>query len=66
LYNPELLHKDRILAVTKSDMLDEELKDAMRPEMPKIPYIFISSVAQQGLLELKDMIWKILHNDRMA
>jgi len=65
LYNPELLHKDRILAVTKSDMLDEELKDAMRPEMPKIPYIFISSVAQQGLLELKDMIWKILHNDRM-
>jgi GTP-binding protein len=47
-------------------MLDEELKDAMRPEMPKIPYIFISSVAQQGLLELKDMIWKILHNDRMA
>jgi GTP-binding protein len=66
LYNPELLHKDRILAVTKSDMLDEELKDAMRPEMPEIPYIFISSVAQQGLLELKDMIWKILHNDRMA
>jgi GTP-binding protein len=66
LYNPELLHKDRILAVTKSDMLDEELKDAMRPEMPNIPYIFISSVAQQGLLELKDMIWKILHNDRMA
>jgi len=66
LYNPELLHKDRILAITKSDMLDEELKEAMRAEAPSIPYVFISSVAQQGLLELKDLIWKTLHNDRMA
>lgn len=66
LYNPELLHKDRILAITKSDMLDEELKEAMRAEVPSIPYVFISSVAQQGLLELKDLIWKTLHNDRMA
>ena len=66
LYNPELLHKDRILAITKSDMLDDELKEAMRAEAPSIPYVFISSVAQQGLLELKDLIWKTLHNDRMA
>lgn len=66
LYNPELLHKDRILAITKSDMLDDELKEAMSAELPSIPSIFISSVAQQGLLELKDLIWKTLHNDRMA
>ena len=66
LYNPELLHKDRLLAITKSDMLDDELKEAMSAELPSIPSIFISSVAQQGLLELKDLIWKTLHNDRMA
>ncbi|MEN9446001.1 MAG: hypothetical protein RL728_513 [Bacteroidota bacterium] len=66
LYNPELLHKDRLLAITKSDMLDDELKEAMRVEIPAIPYVFISSVAQQGLLELKDLIWKTLQNDNMA
>jgi GTPase len=62
-YNPELLHKDRILAITKSDMLDDELKDGIRKDIPKIPYVFISSVAQQGLMELKDLIWKHLNND---
>jgi GTP-binding protein len=65
-YNPDLLNKDRILAITKSDMLDDELKEQMRPEIPAIPYVFISSLAQQGLVELKDMIWKTLQNDRMA
>lgn len=62
-YNPELLHKERILAITKSDMLDDELKEAMAKDLPKIPYVFISSVAQQGLTELKDLIWKHLNND---
>lgn len=65
-YNPELLYKDRILAITKSDMIDDEMKEQMIPEIPNVSFVFISSVAQQGLLELKDLIWKTLHNDRMA
>ena len=61
-YNPELLDKDRILAVSKSDMLDEELKEEISKELPKdVPSLFISSVAQQGLTELKDLIWKKLN-----
>jgi len=61
-YNPELLDKERILAVSKSDMLDEELKNEMNKEIPKeITTIFISSIAQKGLSELKDIIWKQLN-----
>lgn len=62
-YNPELLHKDRILAISKSDMLDDELKAEISKELKDVPHIFISSVAQQGLLELKDLIWERLNND---
>ncbi|MDG1735479.1 MAG: GTPase ObgE [Crocinitomicaceae bacterium] len=66
-YNPELLHKDSILAITKSDMLDEELMDEIRKELNEnlkaVPYLFISSVAQSGLVELKDEIWKLLQDD---
>ena len=62
-YNPELLHKERLLAITKSDMLDEELMKALKKELPKIPFVFISAVAQKGLTELKDLIWKHLNND---
>jgi GTP-binding protein len=61
-YNPELLHKQFIIAISKSDMLDDELKEAIAREMPaNIPHIFISSVTQQGLTELKDLLWKILN-----
>mgnify|MGYP002837471293 FL=1 len=61
-YNPELLDKDRILAVSKSDMLDEELKAEIAKELPKdLPSLFISSAAQQGLTELKDLIWQKLN-----
>ena len=61
-YNPELLDKKRLLAITKSDMLDEELMDALRAELPTdIPAIFISSVTQTGITELKDLIWRNLH-----
>lgn len=57
-YNPELLDKDRMLAISKSDMLDEELKEEMKAELPEdIDCLFISSVAQQGLTELKDALW---------
>jgi len=60
-YNPELTHKPRILAITKSDMLDEELQAEMTRELPKgIPAVFISSVAQKGLTELKDMLWRAI------
>ena len=61
-FNPELLDKDRILAISKSDMLDDELKAEIEKELPKVPYIFMSSVAQQGLVELKDMLWNSINN----
>lgn len=61
-YNPELLDKKRILAISKSDMLDEELLSEMKRELPEeLPWIFISSITQQGIPELKDLIWKNLH-----
>jgi len=63
-YNPEMLDKDRLIAISKSDMLDDELKAEMKAELDKtlpIPYQFISSVAQQGLTELKDTLWKLLN-----
>jgi GTPase len=61
-YNPELLDKKRLLAISKSDMLDEELKEAISKELPEeITTVFISSLAQQGITELKDLIWKNLH-----
>ncbi|MGJ1204130.1 GTPase ObgE [Sphingobacterium lactis] len=58
-YNPELLDKPKILAVSKSDMLDEELEREMEQQLPKgIPHIFISSVTGKGIQGLKDLIWK--------
>jgi GTP-binding protein len=62
-YNPELLHKERLLAITKSDMLDDELIADIKKDLPKIPYLFISSVAEKGLTELKDLIWERLNHD---
>lgn len=56
-YNPELLDKSRILAISKSDMLDDELKTGIRKSLPKIPYVFISSLTGEGIKELKDLIW---------
>ena len=61
-YNPELLDKKRILAITKTDMLDDELKAEMQKDVPtELPVIFISAVTNQGIKELKDLIWKNLH-----
>jgi len=59
-FNPELMHKDRILAITKSDLLDQELIDEIIPGLPDVHWVFISSVTQKGLTELKDMIWSKL------
>lgn len=62
LFNPEMLQKDFIIAISKSDILDEELKEAIAKELPKnIPHIFISSVTNTGLVELKDLLWKTLN-----
>lgn len=62
LFNPEMLQKDFIIAISKSDMLDEELKEAIAKELPKnIPHIFISSITNTGLVELKDLLWKTLN-----
>jgi GTP-binding protein len=61
-YNPELLDKKRLLAVTKCDMLDQELLTAMKKEVPKgLPVVFISSAAGMGIQELKDEIWKAIN-----
>ena len=61
-HNPELLDKSRLLAISKTDLLDDELKEEIKKELPKgIETLFISSVAQQGLVELKDTLWKMLN-----
>ena len=64
-YNPEMLDKDRLLVISKCDMLDEELQQEMKQQLDKelkgLDYMFISSVAQQGLTELKDKLWKMLN-----
>ena len=63
-YNPEMLDKDRMIAISKCDMLDDELKAELKQELDKtlpIPYQFISSVAQQGITTLKDKLWDMLN-----
>lgn len=63
-YNPELLDKRRVLAITKSDMLDEELIEALSQDLPEgIPYVFISSITGLGIVELKDLLWKELNKE---
>ena len=61
-YNPEMLAKPRLLAITKSDMLDDELEEEMKAQLPSnIPYLFISSVAGKNIMQLKDMLWKAIN-----
>jgi GTP-binding protein len=61
-YNPELLDKQRLLAISKSDLLDEELEAAIAQELPAdIPHIFISSITSKGIISLKDLLWKELN-----
>jgi GTP-binding protein len=61
-YNPELLHKKMIIALSKSDMLDDELKAEIAKELPQdVPHLFISSVTNQGISQLKDVLWEALN-----
>ena len=61
-YNPELLQKQFLIAVSKSEMLDPELMNAIEKELPKkVPHVFVSSFTQKGILELKDLLWKTLN-----
>jgi len=63
MYNPELLDKKRVLGISKADMLDEELINEIRKDLPDIPRVFFSSLTGQGVVTLKDMIWKVLNNE---
>ena len=62
MYNPELLDKERVLAITKCDLIDSDIEKDLEKTLPKgIPHVFISSIAQKGLKELKDLLWEALH-----
>ncbi|HBC78845.1 MAG TPA: GTPase ObgE [Bacteroidales bacterium] len=62
MYNPELLDKKRLLGISKSDLLDEELRNEIRKELPDVSRVFFSSITGDGINTLKDMIWKVLNN----
>lgn len=62
-YNPDLAGKNRVLAITKSDLLDEELTEALSQDLPDLPFVFISSVTQQGITQLKDLLWQELNRE---
>ena len=63
-FNPDLVDKPRVLAITKCDMLDDELMDEMRNEVPEgVECVFISSVANMGLVELKDALWRAINDE---
>lgn len=64
-YNPEMLDKRRVLAITKSDMLDDELKFEISFDLPDVPHVFISSMTQKGITTLKDLLWRELNTEDM-
>jgi GTP-binding protein len=61
-YNPELLDKQRILGISKSDLLDDELIEEIKEDLPDLPYAFFSSVAEMGLPQLKDLLWQAMQH----
>ena len=64
-FNPDLLDKSRILAITKCDLADNEIIEGLKKELPDIPCVFISSAANSGLKQLKDIIWKTLNSENL-
>jgi GTP-binding protein len=66
MYNKELLDKPHILAITKCDLIDEELKKMLKEDLPEgVPCVFISAITQKGITELKDLLWKTLNEDSL-
>ncbi len=65
-YNPELLDKNKVLAISKSDLLDEELIEEIEKDLPDIPHVFFSSVAQKNINKLKDLIWRAITDDSIS
>jgi len=66
-YNPELLHKQFLIAISKSDLLDNELMTAIEKELPRdVPHIFISSATNKNISQLKDLLWKALNEERLS
>jgi GTP-binding protein len=61
-FNPELLDKKRIIVISKCDLIDKELEDEMKQHLPPLPCVFISAIANRGITELKDLIWKELNS----
>ena len=65
-YNPDMLQKDFLIAISKTDMLDAELKKAIENELPKnVPHVFISSITGEGLMQLKDTLWLMLNTEKV-
>ena len=62
MHNPELLDKKKILGISKSDLLDAELKREIAKELPDLPFLYFSSITQEGIVELKDLLWKKLNS----
>lgn len=62
-YNPELLNKGRILAITKSDLIDDELEEGLSKDLPDIPCVFISAVSGKGIDKLKDILWEEINKE---
>ena len=63
-FNPDLSDKTRLLAITKSDLMDNELMNEIKKELPKVPYVFISAFKKKGLDKLKDLIWQQLTTNK--
>jgi GTP-binding protein len=61
-FNPELIDKQRIVAISKSDLLDQDLMNDISKEMKGIPHVFFSSITENGIVELKDLLWKSLNS----
>jgi len=61
-FNPELLHKNRVLAITKTDLIDDKTENEINKNLPDIPHVFISSVTGRGLDKLKDILWNVLNS----
>ncbi|MCB9001906.1 MAG: GTPase ObgE [Bacteroidales bacterium] len=63
MYNPELLEKKRVLAITKCDLIDQEIKDDIAKNLPDIPAVFISAITGEGITQLKDMLWNNINSE---